>query len=165
MPTHSETRILPYPRDRLYELVSDVEDYPNFLPWCLALRVLDRSEQALEAEMLVGFRMIRERYVSRITLSPTDRIDVECLDGPFDRLRNRWRFRSVEGGCEVDFFIDFEFRSRLLRAVAGPVFHEETRRLVRAFERRAVERCPRDGAPRQPPGFRGAPASPPDPEP
>ncbi len=165
MPTHSETRILPYRRDRLYELVSDVEDYPNFLPWCLALRVLGRSERALEAEMLVGFRMIRERYVSRITLNPPERIDVECLDGPFDRLRNRWRFRPAEGGCEVDFFIDFEFRSRLLRAVAGPVFHQETRRLVRAFERRAAERCPRTDGPRRSPGLRGAPARPRDPGP
>ena len=140
MPSHSERKFLPYRPEQLYELVADVEDYPNFLPWCIALRVLDRSEDLLRAEMLVGFNVVRESFVSRVSLSPMDRIDVEYLDGPFRHLQNRWLFRPAEGGCDLDFFVDFEFRSRLLRKIAGPVFSEAVRRMVHAFEQRAAER-------------------------
>lgn len=140
MPLHSEKKFLPYRPEQLYELVADVEDYPNFLPWCIALRVLDRSENLLRAEMLVGFSVVRERFISRVTLTPMDRIDVEYLDGPFRHLQNRWLFHPAEGGCTVDFFVDFEFRSRLLRKIAGPVFSEAVRRMVHAFEQRAAKR-------------------------
>lgn len=141
MPAHSEKRVLPYRQEQLYELVADVEDYPNFVPWCAGLRVLQRSQGFIDAEMAVGFSVLRERFVSRITLDPIESIEVTCLSGPFDRLDNRWSFRTVGGGCEVGFFIDFDFRSILLRKVAGPVFHEGVRRTVLAFERRAAERC------------------------
>ena len=144
MPTHSEKKLLPYRPEQLYELVADVEDYPNFLPWCIALRVLERSERLLRAEMLVGFKVFRESFISRVTLTPMDRIDVEYLDGPFRHLQNRWLFRPADGGCEVDFFVDFEFRSRLLRKIAGPVFGEAVRRMVHAFEQRAAERYGRE---------------------
>ena len=140
MPIHSEKKLLPYRPEQLYELVADVEDYPNFLPWCIALRVLERSEHLLRAEMLVGFKVFRESFISRVTLMPTDRIDVEYLDGPFHHLQNRWLFRAADGGCEVDFYVDFEFRSRILRKIAGPVFGEAVRRMVHAFEQRAAER-------------------------
>ncbi len=140
MPLHSEKKFLPYLPEQLYELVADVEDYPNFLPWCIALRVLDRSDNLLRAEMLVGFSVVRESFISRVTLTPTDRIDVEYLDGPFRHLQNRWLFHPAEDGCTVDFFVDFEFRSRLLRKIAGPVFSEAVRRMVHAFEQRAAER-------------------------
>ncbi len=140
MPLHSEKKFLPYRPEQLYELVADVEDYPNFLPWCIALRVLERSENLLRAEMLVGFSVVRESFISRVTLTPMDRIDVEYLDGPFRHLQNRWLFHPAEDGCMVDFFVDFEFRSRLLRKIAGPVFSEAVRRMVLAFEQRAAER-------------------------
>ncbi len=140
MPTHSETRFLPYPADRLYDLVADVEDYPNFLPWCIGLRVSSRIGNEIRADMIVGFKMLREKFTSKVTLTPKDRIDVEYLDGPFRYLQNRWTFRPKDGGCEIDFFIDFEFRSRLLRKVMEPLFHEAVRRMVRAFEERAAER-------------------------
>ena len=140
MPTHSERRFLPYAPDRLYELVAEVEDYPAFLPWCIALRVVDRSDSALRAEMIVGFGMLRESFTSEVSLTPKSRIDVRYLDGPFRRLENRWLFLPADGGCDIDFFIDFEFRSRLLRRLMEPLFHEAVRRMVRAFETRARER-------------------------
>ena len=140
MPTHSEKRFLPYPAERLYDLVSDVEDYPNFLPWCVGLRVNSRTGNEIRADMIVGFKMLREKFTSKVTLTPKTRIDVEYLDGPFRYLQNRWEFVDKEGGCEIDFFIDFEFRSRILRKVMEPLFHEAVRRMVRAFEERAAER-------------------------
>jgi coenzyme Q-binding protein COQ10 len=140
MPTHQETRFLPQTPDQLYELVTDVEDYPNFLPWCIALRVKHRDEREIRADMVVGFKMLREKFTSRVSLTPKSRIDVEYLDGPFRYMENRWLFVEKDGGCEIDFFIDFEFRSRLLRKVMEPLFHEAVRRMVRAFEKRAAER-------------------------
>ena len=140
MPTHHETRFLPQTADQLFDLVSDVEDYPNFLPWCVALRVTSDVDNVIRADMVVGFRMLREKFTSKVTLTPKERIDVEYLDGPFRYLENRWLFIEKEGGCEIDFFIDFEFRSRLLQKIMEPVFHEAVRRMVRAFEKRAAER-------------------------
>lgn len=140
MPTHHETRFLPQTADQLFDLVSDVEDYPNFLPWCVALRVTGNQDNIIRADMVVGFKMIREKFTSKVTLTPKERIDVEYLDGPFRYLENRWLFIEKEGGCEIDFFIDFEFRSRLLQKIMEPLFHEAVRRMVRAFEKRAAER-------------------------
>ena len=140
MPTHHETRFLPQTADQLFDLVSDVEDYPNFLPWCVALRVTGNQDNIIRADMVVGFKMIREKFTSKVTLTPKERIDVEYLDGPFRYLENCWLFIEKEGGCEIDFFIDFEFRSRLLQKIMEPLFHEAVRRMVRAFEKRAAER-------------------------
>jgi coenzyme Q-binding protein COQ10 len=140
MPTHHETRFLPHTADQLFDLVSDVEDYPNFLPWCVALRVTSHEDNVIRADMVVGFKMIREKFTSKVTLTPKERIDVEYLDGPFRYLENRWLFIEKEGGCEIDFFIDFEFRSRLLQKIMEPLFHEAVRRMVRAFEKRAATR-------------------------
>ena len=140
MPTHTERRFLPHTADQLYDLVSDVENYPDFLPWCVGLRVTGRDENVIRADMIVGFKMLREKFTSRVTLTPNERIDVEYLDGPFRYLENRWLFIEKEGGCEIDFFIDFEFRSRLLRKVMEPLFHEAVRRMVRAFETRAEQK-------------------------
>ena len=140
MPTHHETRFLPQTAEQLFNLVSDVDDYPNFLPWCVALRVTSRNDNEIRADMVVGFKMLREKFTSRVTLTPKERIDVEYLDGPFRYLENRWLFIDKDGGCEIDFFIDFEFRSRLLRKIMEPLFHEAVRRMVRAFEKRATER-------------------------
>ena len=140
MPTHHETRLLPQTAEQLFDLVSDVEDYPNFLPWCVALRVNSRDDNVIRADMVVGFKMLREKFTSCVTLTPKERIDVEYLDGPFSYLENRWFFIDKDDGCEIDFFIDFEFRSILLRRLMEPLFHEAVRRMVRAFEKRAAER-------------------------
>ena len=144
MPTHSETRTLPYTAKQMYELVADVREYPQFLPWCAAARILKVTHHAdsdvMEAELVVSFRVFRERFGSRVTLWPDARkIHTEYIDGPFRRMQSTWAFRDHEKGCEIEFFVDFEFRNAILRSVIGLVFEEAMHRIVRAFERRAEE--------------------------
>ena len=143
MPTHAEKRVLPWSPDQMFALVADVASYPDFLPWCAAARIRSRKPveggELVEADLVISFKLFRERFGSRVTLYPAEnRIDVAYLDGPFRYLANHWRFNPrEEGGCEVDFFVDFEFRSAVLQAVIGVVFHEAMQRIVRAFEERA----------------------------
>ena len=138
MPQHSETRILPYQPEQIFALVRDVRAYPQFLPWCQGARVYDERGDVFTADVLIGYKMIREKYTSRVHCTVPSRIVVEYLNGPFQYLRNTWDFVPLAGGgCEVCFFIDFEFRSALLRRVASAVFHEVVRRMVSAFEARA----------------------------
>ncbi len=137
MPTHAEERHLPFSQQQLFDLVADIERYPEFLPWCAACRVTRREGRLIEADLLIGFKMVRERFTSRVTLSAPDRIDVEYLDGPFRYLNNHWVFNPTEDGCVIDFYIDFEFRSRLLQRLKGPLFNEAVRRMVSAFDSRA----------------------------
>jgi coenzyme Q-binding protein COQ10 len=139
VPTHSEQRVLPHTAEQLFDLVADVGRYPEFLPWCVAARVMSQSETELRAELAIGFKGIRERFVSRVALDrPNLRIDVAYEKGPFKYLDNHWRFESREGGkCLLDFHVDFEFRSRLLEMLMGRLFDEAVRRMVRAFELRA----------------------------
>lgn len=144
MPTHSETRLLPYSAQQMYELVADVASYPQFLPWTAAARI--RSRRNLEdceemlADLVISFKVFRERFGSRVTLYPGDlRIDTEYLDGPFKHMQSKWAFKDVNEGVEVSFFVDFEFRNKLLQGAAGMFFYEAMQRIVRAFERRADE--------------------------
>jgi coenzyme Q-binding protein COQ10 len=139
MPTHRETRILPYTPEQIFDLVADVERYPEFLPWCVGARVSRREEALIVADLMIGFKMIRERYTSKVKLDRPSRIDVDYgNDGPFRHLENHWQFKPTEdGSCEVDFFLDFEFRSRMLQRLIGVVFQEAVRRMVAAFESRA----------------------------
>lgn len=135
---HRETRRVPYPACLMYRVVAEVEHYPQFLPWVVGLRVKSRSERQVVAEMLVGYKGFRERYTSRVTLDPDRyRIDVEQAEGPFRHLTNQWRFTPVEGGCEIDFAIDFAFKSRILGAVASAAFEKALLRMTEAFEARA----------------------------
>jgi coenzyme Q-binding protein COQ10 len=137
MPTHAEQRFLRYEPAEMFALVADVERYPEFLPWCVGARVLKREGPVIHADLVIGFRMIRERFTSRVTLSAPERIDVAYLDGPFRYLDNHWLFIPKDGGCLIDFYVDFEFRSRVLRAIMEPLFKEAVRRMVAAFETRA----------------------------
>ena len=141
MIAHRETRIVPYTADLMYAVVSDVEHYPDFLPWVVALRVLSRGENRITAEMAVGYGALRERYTSSILLDPAARrIDVtqvESSRGPFKTLENHWRFTPHEEGCEVEFSILFEFRSRLLHSVAGSKFEKVMLKMTDAFEEQA----------------------------
>jgi coenzyme Q-binding protein COQ10 len=144
MPTHSETKLLPYTSQQMYDLVADVARYPEFLPWCAAARIRSRRPQGtaeiMEADLVISFKVFRERFGSRVTLWPADmRIETEYLDGPFKYLQSWWRFRPAEGGCEIEFFVDFEFRNKVLQGVIGVVFHDAMQRIVRAFERRAAQ--------------------------
>jgi len=138
MPTFAEERHLPYSQQQLFDLVADVERYPEFLPWCTACRIIKRENQLIEADLLVGFKMLRERFTSRVTLNAPNSIQVQYLDGPFRYLNNHWIFKPTENGCVIDFFIDFEFRSRLFQRLIGPLFTEAVRRMVSAFDNRAL---------------------------
>jgi coenzyme Q-binding protein COQ10 len=137
MPTHAEKRILPYTPQQLFELVADVEQYPKFLPWAIACRIRKREEAVIYADLVIGFKMIREKFTSKVTLNPYDRIDVTYTEGPFRYLNNHWIFREVEGGTEIDFFVDFEFRSKILQTIIGALFNEAVKLMVGAFEKRA----------------------------
>jgi coenzyme Q-binding protein COQ10 len=140
MPTHAEKRILPYTQDQLFELVVDVEKYPQFLPWCIGCRVRRRDEGLIVADTIIGFKMFRESFTSRITHERPTRIDVSYEDGPFKYLNNHWIFTDMgEGKTEIDFFVDFEFRSRVLQMAIGAVFGEAVRRMIAAFEARAKD--------------------------
>ena len=137
MPTHAERRFLPYTAEQLFALVADVERYPEFLPWCIAARIRSREENVLVADLVIGFKMIREKFTSRVSLSRPHRIDVAYTQGPLRYLNNHWIFEPAPDGCVIDFFVDFEFRSVLLQKVMGALFNEAVRRMVGAFEARA----------------------------
>jgi coenzyme Q-binding protein COQ10 len=139
MPTHAEERVLPYTPEQLFALVADVERYPEFLPWCVAARIRERRPELIVADLVIGFRMFRERFTSRVALDPPRRIDVAYTEGPFRYLNNHWIFEPVPGGSRIDFFVDFEFKSRLLQRVIEVLFGEAVRRMVAAFEHRAEQ--------------------------
>jgi coenzyme Q-binding protein COQ10 len=146
---HRETRTLPHSAALMYAVASDVEKYPQFLPWVVALRVLSRRDNGLTAEMAVGYGALRERYTSDVTLDPDHyRIGVVQIQdaksgGLFKTLENHWRFTPLKDesgaeGCEVEFSIAFEFKSRLLHGVAGRAFEKVMLTLADAFEARAA---------------------------
>ncbi len=144
MPTHSETRLLPYTTQQMYDLVADVGSYPQFLPWCAAARVRSSFPQGdgevMEADLVISFKVFRERFTSRVVLWPEQqKIDSEYIDGPFRYMKSNWAFAPTEAGCEVTFFVDFEFKNAILQGIIGVVFNEAMQRIVRAFERRAAE--------------------------
>ena len=120
MPTHAERQIVPYRPDQLFDLVADVGKYPQFLPWCVAARVRSRTDRELVADLTIGFGPFRESFTSRVTLDRPHRIRVRYENGPFRYLNNQWAFASDPAGCKLNFFVDFEFRSRILQA--GMVF-------------------------------------------
>lgn len=137
MPSHRESRRLAYTPEQLFELVADVQSYPQFLPWVAATRIRERSPTHLVADMSVGFSVFRESFRSKVTLERPDRIHVDYLSGPMKYLRNEWRFRAADGGTIIDFDVEFEFKTKLFERAAGAVFNEAFRRMVAAFERRA----------------------------
>lgn len=143
MPTQGEKKVLPYSAAQMYDLVADVESYPKFLPWTSATRIRSRKDigdhQVIEADMVISFKVFRERFGSRATLRPKEeKISIEYLDGPFKYLHSDWFFSDqADGGCEVNFFVDFEFKNAILQKLIGIVFAEAMRRTMRAFEDRA----------------------------
>jgi coenzyme Q-binding protein COQ10 len=145
MPSHSESRPLPYTAQQMYDLVGDVGSYPNFLPWTAAARVRTVTEQdngskVMEADLVISFKVFRERFGSRVVLWPEDRkIETEYLDGPFKYMRSNWRFEEDGAGCIVHFDVDFEFKNMILQRAAGVFFYDAMQRIVQAFERRAHE--------------------------
>lgn len=142
MPTHSETKPLPYSATQMYDLVADVSKYPEFLPWTGAARIrsdVDKGDhRVMEADLVISFKVFRERFTSRVVLWPDEnRIDTVYLDGPFKHMKSNWQFEDTDTGCNVHFHVDFEFRNAILQGIIGVVFNEAMQRVVRAFENRA----------------------------
>lgn len=138
MPTHAEKKLLPYTREQLFDLVADIERYPEFLPWCVGARIRERNGNEILGDLLIGYKMVRERFTSRVVLDRPSRIDVTYSEGPFKYLHNHWLFLpQPDGQCLIDFYVDFEFRSKMLQKLMGLFFNEAVRRMVGAFEARA----------------------------
>ena len=143
MPILTQLRTLPYPAEKIYQLVMDIEKYPEFLPWCKQARIVEViSEKNLHADLLINFKSFFEKYRSNVTHSKSGLdsyfVDVVATEGPFKKLINQWQFRDLEGGkCEVKFFIDFEFNSLLLGKIISPIFEKASEKMMAAFEERA----------------------------
>jgi coenzyme Q-binding protein COQ10 len=139
MPTHAERRVVPYTPEQMFDLVAAVERYPEFLPWCVAARINRREGNVLWADLVIGFKLFRERFSSRVTLDRAARhIDVAYEKGPLKHLNNHWLFEPHPQGCLIDFYVDFEFHSKVLQKAIGLLFNEAVQRMVGAFEKRAT---------------------------
>lgn len=139
MPKHVETRHLPYTPEQMFDLVADVARYPEFLPWVSAIRVRSNDEHAMVADMIVGFKGLRETFTSKVGKQRPEHIRVDYLEGPLKHLNNDWTFRSDgKGGCLVDFCVDFAFKNRMFEMLAGQVFDRALRKMIGAFEERAA---------------------------
>jgi coenzyme Q-binding protein COQ10 len=138
MPRHTETRNLPYSPEQMFDLVADVKRYQEFLPWVAAVRVRSDSETLMIADLVVGFKSIKETFASRVTKARPGNIGVDYLEGPLKYLHNSWRFEpDGKGGTDIHFCVDFQFKSRIFEALAGQVFDRALRRMTSAFEERA----------------------------
>ena len=138
MPTHAEQRAMPYSCEQMYDLVAGVDKYPEFLPWCLASRITKREGNVFYADLIIGYKMIREKFGSRVTALRPDHVHVEYLSGPMKHLSNHWRFLpQPDGTCIIDFYVDFEFKNPVLQKLIAVFFEEAVKRMVGAFETRA----------------------------
>ncbi len=139
MPRHSETKHLPYTPEQLFDLVADIGRYDEFLPWVVAVRIRSSSETETVADLVVGFNAFKERFTSRVKKQRPTRIEVDYIEGPLKYLHNEWRFEpAADGGTNVQFSVDFAFKSRIFEALAGQMFDRALRRMTGAFETRAA---------------------------
>lgn len=144
MTKRAETKILPYKAEDMYRLVCDVERYPEFVPWCAAVRVESREKTAtgeiIIADLVASFKVFREQFRSKVTCDETAlTVNVDYLKGPFKTLINAWKFEPVPEGVKIDFYVEFEFKSKIIEKVVGLVFDEAMRTVMGAFETRAYE--------------------------
>ena len=138
MPRHTERRRLPYTPDQLFDLVADVKSYAEFLPWVAAVRVRSDSDTETVADLVVGFRALKETFTSKVRKRRPRAIEIDYIEGPLKYLHNSWKFvPDGEGGSVVDFCVDFAFRSRIFETLAGQMFDRALRRMIGAFEERA----------------------------
>ena len=138
MPRHSETRNLPYTPEQMFDLVADVRRYQEFLPWVAATRIRSNSDTAMVADLVVGFKSIKETFTSKVNKHRPDSIVIDYVEGPLKYLHNSWKFTpDGKGGTNIDFCVDFAFRSRIFETLAGQVFDRALRRMTGAFEERA----------------------------
>lgn len=138
MSTRLHTHFLPYTPEQLFDLVADIEKYPEFLPWCLDAHILSREENSLLADLTLGYSFFRETFQSKVHLTPKIRIDVEYVRGPFHFLNNHWVFKeNLNGGTDIEFFIDFQFHNHLFQGMIQKVFESAFDQMLGAFEKRA----------------------------
>ncbi len=143
MPALTQTKTLPYSAQKIYELVMDIEKYPEFLPWCRQAKIIEKiSQENLRADLLINFKNFFERYRSDVKHGESRIgeyfVDVVAIEGPFKKLINKWEFRDLENGkCEVKFFIEFEFNSLFLTKMISPIFEKAAEKMMTAFEERA----------------------------
>lgn len=138
MREHTEQIISPYKSEKIYALVADVEKYPEFIPWCVGARIKEQTDEWIIADLLVGFKGVKEVYTSKVHLLP-NKIEVEYLKGPFSHLENKWEFEDLENGAKINFLIRFEFKSKILQSLIGGLFDKACMKMVHAFEERAKE--------------------------
>ena len=139
MPSIRETRVLPWSAEQMFDLVADVKRYGEFLPWVIATRVRSDGETEMVADMVVGFNALREKFTSRVKKLRPEMIDVDYVDGPMKELDNKWFFKpNPDGGCTIDFVVDFTFRNSVFEALAGRYLDRAFRKMVSAFEARAA---------------------------
>ena len=141
MLTHIEQKRLPYTPEQMFDLVAAVDRYSEFLPWCVASRINKReSAEVFYADLVVGYKMFRERFSSKVMLEEHSSIHIEYLQGPLKHLKNHWKFiREPDGSCMIDFSVEFEFKNKALQGLANLFFQEVIHRMVSAFEQRAAE--------------------------
>ena len=142
MPKHQDKKIMPFPPGQIYDLVADVARYPEFLPWCVGARIREQSDVKMVADLIIGWKMIRESFTSDVQLVPKSKIDVQYRDGPFRYLTNSWQFDPLDGdnkSCVISFYVDFEFRSPLLKSIMEPLFMPAVQKMMAAFEKRAAD--------------------------
>jgi coenzyme Q-binding protein COQ10 len=137
MPHHHERRALPFSAEQMYDLVVDVRRYAEFLPWVAAVRVRSENDDELLADLVVGFKALRETFSSRVLKTPKSKVLVDYLDGPMRHLHNQWLFEEAADGCIVDFTVDFAFHNRIFEALAGQYFNTAIRKMTDAFIERA----------------------------
>jgi coenzyme Q-binding protein COQ10 len=138
MPRHTEKRNLPYGPEQLFDLVADVKSYPEFLPWVAATRIRSDSATEMVADLVVGFKSLKETFTSRVHKKRPHDLRIDYVEGPLKYLRNSWKFApDGKGGTDIDFCVDFAFRSRLFESLAGQMFDRALRRMIGAFEERA----------------------------
>jgi coenzyme Q-binding protein COQ10 len=138
MPRHTEQRTLPYSPEQMFDLVADVKRYAEFLPWVAAVRIRSNSATETVADLVVGFRALKETFTSKVIKRRPDEIAIDYVEGPLKYLHNSWKFTADgEGGTRIDFCVDFAFRSRIFETLAGQMFDRALRRMIGAFEERA----------------------------
>ena len=138
MTKHSELKVVPFKPEQLFEMVADVQSYPKFLPWCVGARIRSVENELIVADLMIGYKLLRERFTSRVSLDRQNVIiRTEFTDGPFNFLRNQWKFKPCPEGCLIDFSVEFEFRSTVLQKLVSVLLNEVVLRMVGAFEKRA----------------------------
>ena len=141
MPSHFESKVLPYTPEQMFDLVARVDEYKHFAPWCVASRIKRwEGDKTFYADLVIGYKMFRERFSSKVILTPHERIHIEYLEGPLKYLTNEWLFIPEENGhCRIDFQVEFEFKNILFQGLVNVFFNEVVKRMVSAFEKRANE--------------------------